>query len=181
MCPSRRRLGGWWGGLLAVGLGCLLLVSFSPATGLATDGSERLAYVYFIVADVLRGPTETGSTPGVQTNLFRRGQQVVWRAEVFDTATREPVGLRGRMPKEIEALGLRVEVHLSNGLVLPMRYGVRPGLRKGERPTVVGYWSTSWRIPDDHPTGLLRWWVVATDSTGLSSQFQPIDAGIVIR
>lgn len=163
------------------GFMCLLLLLLLPGRGLASDGSEPLAYVYFVVANTLRALPDADGARAVQASTFRRGDLVVWRAEVFDTATGEPVGKRGRVPEEIRAVGLRLKVRLGNGLELPMQYGVRPSFQEGAPPVRVGYWSASWRIPKDHPTGLLRWSVMATDDVGLSSQFQPIDAGIVVR
>lgn len=161
----------------AVVLFCLALsiVALLLSTGTASAGPQgRL--VYWVMVDLVRGSIQPVGTVCVQTNVFKLGEEVVWRARVLDVATGADPGESGKNPVALEERGLKVTVYLENGLSFPLRYGSHPP-RPGPGDAVVWFWATGWKIPDDFPTGRLKWWVVVTDKTGAFVRFDPIGTG----
>lgn len=125
-------------------------------------GMEGRFSPYFVYADMVRGARGARGPVGEQTNVFRRGEQVVWRAVVVDVLSGQMVGSRA------ELLGVKVTVHVEGGPSLKMRFegqSSASGLR---------YWTASWQIPADYSTGAHRWWVEVTDALGTSARFEPI-------
>ena len=158
--------------LLCSGL-LLALPLFS--TGPASAGPQgRL--VYWVMVDLVRGSVQATATVCAQTNVFKHGEEVVWRARVLDVASSEDPGDGGKNLVAIQERGLKVTAYLENGLSLPLRYGQHPGRATPGAP-VAWFWATGWKIPDDFPTGTLKWWVVVTDKTGAFVRFDPIGAG----
>lgn len=141
-------------------------------TGTASAGPQG-KLVYWVMADLVRGVTQPTSPLCLQTSLFRSGEQVVWRARVLDVSTGLDPGEEGKNQVAVQERGLKVTAYLENGQSFPMRYAQHPGRPKpGE--AVVWLWSTAWNIPDDYPTGRLKWWLVVTDKTGAFVRFDPI-------
>lgn len=129
--------------------------------------------VYWVMADLVRGVTQPTAAICLQTSAFKAGEQVVWRARVLDVSTGQDPGEEGKNRVAIEERGLKVTAYLENGQSFPMRYAPHPGRPKpGE--SVVWLWSTAWNIPDDYPTGRLKWWIVVTDKTRAFVRFDPI-------
>ena len=63
-------------------------------------------------------------------------------------------------------------VHLTyNGktLDLPMRD------RQNEKQPEREFWVAKWVVPDDAPTGIVRYTVTAKDPRGISGEFKPFD------
>ncbi len=148
----------------------LAMVSIGPTTA----APARLAYA--VVVDVVRGHTDPTGPTCVQTGLFKQGELVVWRAEVRDAATGRKIGDDGKNIAEIAERGLKVTAYLENGPSFHMKYDKHPpNAKAGE--LVSYFWTTSWPIPADYPTGTVRWWVIATDKTGAFVRFDPIGVG----
>lgn len=119
-----------------------------------------------IQADTVSGPLnipeeERGSAVCVQQSRFARNSEIVWRARVIDPVTGEELS--------DEALS-SVVVNLGDGQTLEMRYGPHPR----DNPT-DSFWTTSFDIPEDYPTGTLDYEVVATASDGRTTSFKPFD------
>ncbi len=110
-------------------------------------GHETLTVYANMVAGGASNPAPVGGVC-VETNRFRLGQQVVWRIRVLDE---DGVPLDDTKLKS-------VVVKLPNGQQFPARFGGHPG---GPTPT-DHFWSASWKIPADAPTGSLPYEVVAT-------------------
>lgn len=130
---------------------------------------------YFIQADVVRGSAGAQGAVCVANSVFFPGEQVVWRAVVFDLAT------QARLSEEqIKQLGLAVTVTLENGANLNMRYGLHPP--DPNAPKREAFWSTSYQIPADAPVGTLKWSMTAKDKDGNTGAFTPIgqDVGLAV-
>ncbi len=143
----------------------LLLSACAPATPEPKAPSELI-----LAVDMVRG---AGGAPKgaacVMNSQFQRGELVVFRARVFDPATANELPavaselLARAIPPEGEELGamaqgLEVVVHLADGQSFPMRFGDHPG--RG-RPAADYFWTASWVIPEDYPTGTIKSWVTA--------------------
>lgn len=118
-----------------------------------------------IQADTVSGPLnipeEQGSAVCVQQSRFPRNSEIVWRARVIDPVSGEELGDEG-----LES----VVVNLGDGETLEMRYGPHPR----DNPT-DSFWTTSFDVPSDHPTGTLDYEIVATAADGSTATFKPFD------
>jgi hypothetical protein len=115
-----------------------------------------------VQADVVSGPL---NIPGDQRagrvcvlqNRFARNSEIVWRARVMDPITGE----------QLDDTALDgVQVELADGQVLNMRYGDHPSDSPTDR-----FWTTSFDIPEDYPTGSLGYEIVATGVEGRTGRF----------
>lgn len=119
-----------------------------------------------IQADTVSGPLnipadDRGSAVCVQQSRFARNSEIVWRARVIDPVTGEQLG-----DDALEG----VVVNLGDGQTLDMRYGAHPR----DNPTDF-FWTTSFDIPADYPTGTLDYEVVASALDGRTTAFKPFD------
>lgn len=119
-----------------------------------------------IQADTVSGPLNIpeemrGSAVCVQQSRFARNSEIVWRARVIDPVTGDELS--------DEALDTVVVV-LGDGQELEMRYGPHPR----DNPT-DSFWTTSFDVPDDFPTGTLDYEIVATDPDGNTASYKPFD------
>lgn len=118
-----------------------------------------------IQADTVSGPLnipeEEGGAVCVQQSRFARNSEIVWRARVIDPVTGEELG---------DDTLSSVVVNLGDGQTLEMRYGPHPR----ENPT-DSFWTTSFDIPADYPTGTLDYEIVATGPDGETASFRPFD------
>lgn len=95
----------------------------------------------------------------VLNNRFRRNEGVVWRVRVLDAKTGQP----------IEANGLKsLVIELPDGKTIPMKHGGHPRGGTDDR-----FWSSSWKVPENYPTGTFAYTVVATDLSGEVVRWQP--------
>ncbi len=155
---------------------CVLLALAVPATfaGTAAGAPARVAYI--VMVDLVRGSFEPAGTVCVQTNVFKQGEEVVWRARVIETGAGTEPGGEGKNQAEIAERGLKATAYLENGMNFPLKYGQHPP-RPREGEAVKWFWTVSWKIPPEYPTGTLKWWVVVTDKTGAFVRFDPIGVG----
>lgn len=111
--------------------------------------------------------------PGVQgqncvtQTVFFPGDEIVFRAVVADGPTGRPLG-----PADIQRLGLRVTVTLSDGTTLPLHFISQPP----NAPVHMTYWAVRTRIAPDHPTGTLAWKLAVTHGAGHTTAFTPLGA-----
>lgn len=98
----------------------------------------------------------------VLSNLYKRGETVAWRIRVVDAKAGKPVDDKG-----LKSL----VVMLPDGEKFPMKYGAHP---KGG-PFTDNFWTSSWKVPADYPTGTLVYHVVATDLDGHETDWQPFN------
>ncbi len=132
------------------------------AAGVLVGSPAWAQPAFFFEGDMVRGEPQPGvKAPAcVLTSQFKRGDQVVWRIRVLDPATGQ--GLDNKALK-------RVQVQLAGGQAFNARYGGHPP--KGT-PT-DHFWSVSWKIPADYPTGSLSYTVNAVAEDGRSASWQP--------
>jgi hypothetical protein len=91
---------------------------------------------------------------------------VVWRVRIIDAASGKeiPVPSKELVDKQAKkeetarlSEGIKVQVHLSDGLVLSMHFGPH-----GAKPPYTDYfWTTSWVIPKNYPTGATSYRITA--------------------
>lgn len=125
----------------------------------AAAGASKL----FIAADMVWGsknlPADQRFRSCNLTSRFPRNAEMVWRIRVSDPVSGELLGK--------EALS-KVEVKLSNGQLLTAQFGPHP-----KDPPNETFWTTSWVIPKDHPTGTLEYSITATDAKGRTGDWKP--------
>jgi hypothetical protein len=117
----------------------------------------------FFEGDVVRGIPKSGPTgPGcVLNSQFKYKELVVWRVRVFDPAKKEQIG-KGELKSLV--------VHLSDGIKLPMHFGKHPPKNSTDH-----FWTVSWLIPPNYPTGSFGYKVVATEKSGKQHSWQPFN------
>jgi len=137
----------------AVFLALLLGLGAVPLAG--AQSSKPL----FIAADMVTGPGGSGPIC-VLSNRFMRKEEVAWRIRVQDATG-----------KQLDDKSLKsLVVELSDGQKFPARFGGHPP----KAPTDY-LWSTSWRIPEDYPTGSFNYKVVATAPDGTTQSWEPVN------
>lgn len=146
----------------------------APGSTPATMGDAA----YRIYADVV---TSGIGRPGVQgvncvnQTVFFPGDDVVFRAVIADGPTGRPL-----TPADVQRLGLKVAVALSDGKTVPLALGSHPP--PPNAPVHKVYWAARTPIAADHPTGTLTWTLTVTDNKGHTTTFAPMgqDAGIAV-
>lgn len=156
--------------------GAALLLVLPLLASAPGDAAPRTRVVYWLMADVIRGSADAAGTVGVQTNVFKQGEEVVFRARVLDITTGQDPGRGGQGLNALKDTGLKVTAYLEDGQSFPMTYGRHPAQAQG-RETVSWFWTASWKIPSSQAPGRVKWWVIATDKAGTSTRFDPIGAG----
>jgi hypothetical protein len=141
---------------LAAFISVVALVATSPLAGQTSSSGDRLVVygdlVYFY------GPGKTGNC--TMSNQFKRGDPVGFRMTAINPAT----GKRDRATQLV--------VHLSYAgktIDLPMRD------RQTEKQPEREFWVLKWVVPDDAPTGIVRYTVTAKDPQGRTGEFKPFD------
>lgn len=132
----------------------------APASPAAAPAASNL----FIATDMVQGsknipPEQASLRSCVLSSRFARNSEVVWRARVFD-----PVKGDLMDDKAVSSLQLK----LATGKTLDMHYAAHPASPPGEM-----YWTTSWVVPKDQPTGSFKYSIVATAADGRTGEWQP--------
>jgi hypothetical protein len=94
------------------------------------------------------------------SNRYKRGEPVGFRATAIDPAT----GTRDKATQLV--------VHLTYGgrtLDIPMRD--RQTVKEPERE----FWVAKWVVPEDAPTGIVRYTITARDPHGRTGEFKPFE------
>lgn len=142
LVPALRRIGLVLAGLVAV----------SGAAWAQNDDVPLIVFGDMVIGHVNVEESRTCTL----NNRFRPGQMVVWRIEVVDPTTGE----------EMNADQLsEVELQLADGQTFEMQYGEHPA----DEPTDV-YWTAFWNIPEDYPSGVVDYTVVATAEDGRTGE-----------
>ena len=128
----------------------------APAT--AAPVAAAVPKTLVIVGDIVRGPeglsdAEKAYLSCVQSSRYPQGSQIVWRYEVLDPMTAKPMD-----DKQLKTVTLT----LPDGKTQNLTYGPHP---KGPPPG-PSFWTTSFKLPKDYPTGAFKYKVVATDNAG---------------
>ena len=130
------------------------------ASSAATAGGTKL----LIASDLVQGskniPKEQAALKSCTlSSRFPRNAEMVWRVRVYDPKT-------GDLMDDKALKG--VEVKLANGKTLEADYGAHP-----KDPPNEFYWTASWVVPKDNPTGTLKYTIAATAADGRSGDFAP--------
>jgi hypothetical protein len=127
--------------------------------GTAGSAQAQQAKLYF-EGDMVRAAQAGAPGPFcVLNNQFKRNEKVAWRIRVTDATG-----------KNIDDKGIhRLFVVLPDGKRFQATYKEHPN-----RPPVTDhFWSVSWLVPDDYPTGTFAYKVVATDLQGKEHTWEP--------
>ncbi len=148
-------------GLLPLAL--LLAACGGSAGSSAPAAAAPTVKTLFISADVVQGSTNVPKdlvalNSCVLSSRFPRNSQMVWRSRVFDPAT-------GNLMDD-KAIS-KVTVSVVGGKSLDAVYGLHP------KTTGEGFWTASWIVPKDQPTGTLKYSIAATAIDGRTGEFQP--------
>jgi hypothetical protein len=140
----------------------------APATTTAKPATSAGPAKLLLAVDMVLGsknvPADRKAIGCTLTSRFPRNSQMVWRARVYDPATGDLVDDKSMN---------KVEVKLANGETVDAVYGLHPKDPPGE-----GFWTASWVIPKDHPTGTLSYTMTATDKTGRAGEWKPFSTAV---
>jgi hypothetical protein len=131
------------------------------AVGLAPGpATAQQAGKLFFEGDLVKGPQPNQAGPFcVLQSQFHRKEQVAWRVRVLD-ADGKPVDDKGLKSLVVE---------LANGRTVELKHKGHP-----PRGTPTDFfWSGSWIIGEDQPTGTLTYKVIATDLQGKTQVWEP--------
>lgn len=142
--------------ILSVLVALAAMSATSLLAGQAPSSGDRLVVygdlVYFL------GPGKPGNC--TLNNRFKRGDPVGFRMTAINPTT-------GKRDRDTQLV-----VHLTYGgktLDLPMRD--RQNAQAPERE----FWVVKWIVPNDAPTGILRYSVTAKDSQGRTGEYKPFE------
>jgi hypothetical protein len=144
----------------AIAVAALGVLALAPAVQ-AQSGAPAAGFL-FIDSDMVLGPAnltdeEKPTKTCVQANRFAHNEEVVWRVKVMDPQTGQPMD---------DTMLASVEVRLPTE-TLALHYGGHP------RDTPVDFfWTTSWDIPEDYPTGTVPFTIDATANDGRTGTWE---------
>lgn len=122
---------------------------------------ERVPFTYYVETLATTRVSKYGVAATVNclnTNVFKRGQRIVYRFEVFDMST---------VKRVTDQEAASVKVKMPHGEELVARYSARGG-------TGPWMWNTTWDIPLDYPLGGLDYEIlVVTKDSRSHSWKQP--------
>ncbi len=159
--PPRRRGSGV---MLKTALAAVALVVAGALGTASAQASE-----YFIQADVVRGAIGAQGAVCVANGVFMQGEQVVFRAYVFDASTGERL-----TAEEVEARGVRVFGLIEGERVEELDYIPHPP--NVENPEF--FWAGGWMVPADQPTGNYPWSLQVEDAEGNTAEYLPMGHSI---
>jgi hypothetical protein len=140
-------------GLLATAIVAATIFSLRVAHPSAQTGAPLIVYGDITLFAGLGKPDNC-----MLKSRFRRGEPVGFRMTAIDPQT----------GKREETAELVVHLNYAGGTVdLPMRY--RATVKQPE----LEFWVAKWIVPDNAPTGIIRYYVTAKDKKGRSGDFKP--------
>ncbi len=150
--------------LLAVGLFVTACGSTSNAKSAAT-AAPAVMQGLVLTTDTVQGSknvpdNQKADHSCVLSSRYPRNSQIVFRSKIVDPATGDLM--------DDQALA-SVQVQLANGQKIDMKYGAHP-----KNPPNEYFWTGSWVVPKDAPTGSLNYTIVATAKDGRTGQYKPI-------
>ena len=138
------------------------LLALCAAAELSRHAQAQQAGQLFFEGDMVKGPQPGQAGPFcVLQSQFYRKQQVAWRIRVLDSGG-----------KQVDDKGLTsLMVEISNGKKVELKFKQHPPERQG--PATDYFWSGSWVIPEDQPTGSFTYKVTATDTSNRVHTWEP--------
>ena len=121
----------------------------------------------FIAADTVQAvdnlpPELAPSRACVEASRFARNSVVLFRARVVDPSTGNQIDERNIS---------KVEARLADGQSFPLEFGAHPA----GAPNADHFWSITWRVPKDYPSGTLGYTIVTTSKDGRTGEFKPFN------
>ena len=115
---------------------------------------------------ILRGDMAYFLGPGkpkncTLNNVFKHGDPVGWRIEAVDPQTGQHADSDTQLVVHLNYAGTTKDI--------PMRW------RANERQPERTFWVAKWIVPQDAPTGIVRFTVTAKDKYGRTGEFKPFD------
>lgn len=140
-------------------------LAFAGMSGFALAASAADPARLFFEGDMVRGGTAAGTTGPtcVLASQFKRREAVVWRIRVRDQGGKDLDGSR------LKSLAVK----LPDGQMFAARFGAHP--KGGDSDH---FWSTSWVVPADYPTGSFAYSVVASDNDGSVHTWAPFNVAL---
>jgi hypothetical protein len=134
----------------------LAVSSLALCASAKAEDSQHL----FFEGDMVRGAQQGAPGPFcVLTSQFKHKEEVAWRIRVLD-----------KDGKALDDKGLKsLAIELPDGKKIDAHFRGHPP----RPPQTDNFWSTSWIIPDDYPTGTFAYKVVATDMQGQTQTWEP--------
>jgi len=148
--------------MLSVGV-LLVAMAAMASLGASSQGAEKDVPL-ILVADTVLGiegipEAEIPQKVCILSSRFNPGQQIVWRVRVYDPETGQAMD---------ETTLDVVEVILPGEQIVKARYGPHP---PPPQDASDFFWSTSWVIPQEYPTGSLSYTIRAKSKDGRSGEF----------
>ena len=115
---------------------------------------------------ILRGDMAYFLGPGkpkncTLNNVYRHGDPVGWRIEAVDPESGEHADPDTKLVVHLNYAGTTRDI--------PMRW------RATKTQPALQFWVAKWIVPDDAPTGIVRFTVTAVDKYGRTGEFKPFD------
>ena len=115
---------------------------------------------------ILRGDMTYFFGPGkpkncTLNNVYKRGEPVGWRIEAVDPQTGQHAEPDTQLVVHLSYAGQTKDI--------PMRW--RATAQQPERT----FWVAKWIVPNDAPTGIVRFTVTAKDNNGRTGEYKPFD------
>ena len=122
-------------------------------------------FFFYVETLTANGPNKYGfapTQPCIQSGVFKRGQKMVVRFEILDTATSKRV-------TDKDAATIRLV--LPHGEEIPGRWAIRGG--GAAMADSAWMWDTSWDIPPDYPVGSFDYRISIVAKDGRKMTFSP--------
>lgn len=151
--------------VLSLGLLTAACGGGNPGSAAQPTAQPQAAVPLMIQSDMVQGsknvPADlTASRSCVLSSQFPRNSQVVFRAKIYDPITGNPMD---------DAAMASVQIKLANGQSIDMKYGAHP-----KNPPNEYFWTGSFIVAKDAPTGKMDYSIVATSKDGRTGTFKPI-------
>jgi hypothetical protein len=127
-----------------------------PLAGQTPSGGNRLV----VYGDVVYFYPPGTPKNCLLNNQFKRGEPVGFRMTAVNPAT----GMRDRATQLVVHL-----TYAGKTVDVPMRD------RQNEKQPEREFWVAKWAVPDDAPTGIVRYTVTAKDPQGRTGEFKPFE------
>jgi hypothetical protein len=141
--------------IVGIAIGGAACSSASSQTPAAVQVAKNLVLSSDMVTG--SGGTVKATSSCVLANVYKAGNQVVFRMRVYDPVTGKPM--------DDKALS-SVTVSLPDGQSFTAKYGGHPA-----KAPVDYFWATSWVIADNYPTGTLNYTATAKAVDGRTGTF----------